>query len=213
MQRWHGMSAGSFVFVAIASIALGLSMSAPQTAAQDGVNEMTILLNEYEDSGVSGWAMLSAQEEGVTVQMAVEGDQVTGDHPTHIHTGTCDDFDPSPTFPLETVLLDPLSADGVSESNVTDVTLNELLSSEYVILVHKSMEELTNYFVCGDINQDNSIPGPPAGSAGSVGLAETGTGSALDAESASGWILRGSAVVALVLAMIAFQTRRRSLAR
>jgi hypothetical protein len=213
MQRWHGMSAGRFVFVAIASIALGLSMAAPQTAAQDDVNELTILLNEFEDSGVSGWAMLTAQEEGVTVQMAVEGDQVTGDHPTHIHTGTCEDFDPNPTFPLETVILDPLSADGVSQSNVTDVTLAELLASDYVVLVHKSMEELTNYFVCGNINQANAIPAPPAGSAGSVGLAETGTGSALDAESASGWILRGSAVVALALAAIALQMRRRSFAR
>jgi hypothetical protein len=209
MQFWYGKSLAKLGFVAIAAFALGLAAPSTQIAAQEDVNTITIALNEYQGSGVSGWATLTAADEGITVAMAVEGAQITGDHPTHIHTGTCENFDPSPTFPLTTIVLDPLSADGVSESSVPDVTLDELLGSDYVILVHKSMDELTNYFVCGEINQANAIV-PAAGAAGSVGMADTGTGSALDGRSTTDWLTYGLALTALLLAGVAFQLRRRS---
>ena len=138
------------------------------TAAQTD-EQLTIALNEYQDSGVSGWATLVPTEDGLRVEMAVEGEPVTGDHPTHVHTGTCENFDPNPTYPLTTVILDPLSADGLSATTVGEVTLEELLDDDFVILVHKSTSELTAYFVCGDINQSNAIPAPAAGAAVSDG--------------------------------------------
>ena len=119
-------------------------------AAQDG-DSIAIRLNEYKDSGVSGTATLTAAGGGTRVSMELTGDPLTGDHPTHIHTGTCDDFDPDPRYPLTTVILDEVSDEGVSDTTVEEVALDELLGADYVILVHKSAEELTNYFVCGDI--------------------------------------------------------------
>jgi hypothetical protein len=205
-----GRSFGRILTAAIILLSLAFVMPAASAGAQDNPDTITIALNEYQDSGVSGWATLTAAGQGIDVQMAVEGDQVTGDHPTHIHTGTCDNFDPSPTFPLTTIVLDPLSADGVSESSVPDVTLDELLSGDYVILVHKSKDELTNYFVCGDIKTSNAIAAPAAGAAGTVSMAETGTGSSLGPVSSDDWIVRISMLAALVLAYIAFQMRRRS---
>jgi hypothetical protein len=210
MQAWLGTKIGQFAPLVVSLAALAILTPAISVAAQDTPQTITIALNEYEDSGVSGWATLTAEGDGVAVQMAVEGDQVTGDHPTHIHTGTCDNFDPNPTFPLTTIVLDPLSADGVSETSVPDVSLDELLSSDYVILVHKSKDELTNYFVCGDIKTSNAIAAPAPGAAGSVGMADTGSGTAFEAASGENWFVRGSAIAALLLAGIAFHLRRRS---
>jgi hypothetical protein len=211
MQTWLGTKIGQFTPLAVSLVALAILMPAISVAAQNTPQTITIALNEYKDSGVSGWATLTAEGEGVAVQMAVEGDQVTGDHPTHIHTGTCENFDPSPTFPLTTIVLDPLSADGVSQTSVPDVSLDELLSSDYVILVHKSKDELTNYFVCGDIKTSNAIAAPAPGAAGSVGMADTGSGTTFEAASSESWLVRGSAIAALVLAGLAFQLRRRSM--
>jgi hypothetical protein len=210
MQAWLGTKIGQFAPLAISLVALAVLLPAISVAAQDTPQTITIALNEYEDSAVSGWATLTAEGDGVAVQLAVEGDQVTGDHPTHIHTGTCENFDPSPTFPLTTIVLDPLSADGVSETSVSDVTLDELLSGDYVILVHKSKDDLTDYFVCGEINTSNAIAAPAAGAAGTVSMADTGTGAADSAASSETWLVRCSAIAAILLAGLAFQLRRKS---
>ena len=121
--------------------------------------EITIPLNEYQNSGVSGTATLAADGRATRVAMELSGEQVTGNHPTYIHTGTCADFDPDPTYPLTAVILSDVSNAGVSETTVEDVRLRDLLASDYVILVHKSAEELTNYFVCGDIKSDSRTGG------------------------------------------------------
>jgi hypothetical protein len=130
-------------------------MLAAPAAAQDNLS-LTIPLNEYENSGVSGTATLEATEGGTHVEMSLRGEPLTGNHPTHIHTGTCADFDPDPTYPLTTVILSDVSDTGVSETTVEDVRLRDLLDADYVILVHKSAEELTNYFVCGDIKMSEA---------------------------------------------------------
>lgn len=122
--------------------------------SQDDSESITIDLNEVEESGVSGSATLTAKGDEVIVSSQIEGEMVTGDHPTHIHTGTCEDFDPDPTFPLNTVVLDPVDNEGVSETTVDAISLDELLRGDWVILVHKSAEELTTYLVCGDIKAD-----------------------------------------------------------
>jgi hypothetical protein len=210
MQRWLGTKLVQLVSLAVSLVAFASLVPAMTVAAQDTPETITIALAEYQDSGVSGWATLTAEGDGVAVQMAVEGDQVTGDQPTHIHTGTCENFDPNPTYPLTTIVLDPLSADGVSQTSVPDVSLDELLSGDYVILVHKSTDELTNYFVCGDIKTSNAISPPGPGAAGSVEMAGTGSGSAIGASASENWLLFGSAFAAFLLAGFAFQLRRKS---
>ena len=84
-----------------------------------------------------------------------------------------------------------MSDAGISETTVEDVRLRDLLASDYVILVHKSAEELTNYFVCGDIKADGGTggslsdaavvegtPGAEQGSASVNKAPRTGVGSA-----------------------------------
>jgi hypothetical protein len=210
MQRRHGMAIMWVTLTAVMSLGFAFLAPLTLTAAQDNPETITIALNEYKGSGVSGWATLTQDGSDLHVQMAVEGAAVTGNQPTHIHNGTCSDFDPNPLYPLTTFVLDPLSSDGVSESTVADVSLDDLLAGDYVILVHKSPEELTTYFVCGEIRTSNEISAPTAGAAGTVSMSATGSGSS----AGSGRDLAltiGLALLATIFAGISFLLRRRTL--
>ena len=149
VSRWF-VKRCRFASLAIVAV-FCLGWSAIPASAQS-VSRITIPLGEYEESGVSGMASLSAVGNYVGVSMTMSGKPVLGEHPAHIHTGTCENFDPNPIFPLATVVLGSVDGQGQSRSLVTDVSLRELRADDYVIVVHKSPEELTNYFVCGDIS-------------------------------------------------------------
>jgi hypothetical protein len=210
MQRRHSMTFARIAFTAVMSVGFAFLAPLTLTAAQDNPETITIALNEYKGSGVSGWATLTQDGSDLHVQMAVQGAAVTGNQPTHIHNGTCSDFDPNPLYPLTTFVLDPLSSDGVSESTVADVSLDDLLAGDYVILVHKSPEELTTYFICGEIKASNEIAAPTAGAAGTVSMSATGSGSS----AGSGRDLTltiGLALLAILFAGISFLLRRRTL--
>src|SRR5918996_3333137 len=82
-------------------------------------------------------------------------------HPAHIHEGTCDELDPNPAFPFSNVSGEFLNGDtptagdevGASEESLTvegstttvDVSLDDLLASNYAINVHESAENAANY--------------------------------------------------------------------
>lgn len=157
---------------ALATTILVTTWASGASALAQDVADLTIPLNEYEGSGVSGSATLSPDGETTGVAMELSGDRLTGDHPTHIHVGTCDDFDPDPTYPLTTVILDEVSEAGLSETEVDDVSLPELLDDDHVILVHKSAEELTTYFVCGDIKRGAETETETEDETGAGGAAE-----------------------------------------
>ena len=158
---WRG---GLLALVMVVAAALFL----PPAAAQDE-ESVTIPLNENENSGVSGTATLAAAGDGVRVSMELAGDPVTGDHPTHIHTGTCGEFDPEPLYPLTTVILDEVSDEGVSETTIDELSLDDLLADDYIILVHPSAEELYPEWVCGDIKADGGDGAEQAGVGGGAG--------------------------------------------
>ena len=142
-------------------------------ASAQSVSRITIPLGEYEESGVSGMASLAAVGNDVGVSMTMSGKPISGEHPAHIHTGTCENFDPNPIFPLTTVVLGWVDGEGGSRSLVKDISLRDLLADDYVILVHKSAEELTNYFVCGDISSAAlATVQTDSGSDGAVSIAE-----------------------------------------
>jgi hypothetical protein len=166
---WQRRSTVRWLALVLAGwMVIGAPLGTP-VAAQD--DALTIPLGEYDDSGVSGTATLEAADGSTHVAMMLQGEAVTGEHPTHIHTGTCDDFDPDPTYPLTTVLLADVSNAGVSDTMVEDVALRELLRDDYVILVHKSADELTTYFVCGDIKQVAAVDEIPVAGVGVADVA------------------------------------------
>jgi len=138
-------------------------------SAQDDSGPVTVTVNEVDGTNVSGNAILTPYGAQTTVDMTLEGAGIAGNHPTHIHTGTCSNFDPNPLFPLETVVLQSLDQSGKSVSTV-DVSVAELQSGDYVILVHKSPEELTTYLSCGEIPRlDGAAAGTTAQPAAATG--------------------------------------------
>ena len=108
--------------------------------------EVSIDLSEQNASGQSGTATLSPNDDG-TVHVSLEISNPPAEaQPAHIHQGTCAELDPTPAFPLESVV------NGTSESDV-DVSLQDLLDAVdgYAINVHKSDAEADVYVACGDI--------------------------------------------------------------
>jgi Cu/Zn superoxide dismutase len=106
--------------------------------------EVTLDLQEQNDSGITGTATLSPTSDGeVEVELEVDGSE-GGPHPAHIHKGSCADLDPDPAFPLEDVV------DGRSETTV-EVDIAELTADEYAINVHESPENAANYVACADV--------------------------------------------------------------
>ncbi|MEA2524583.1 MAG: hypothetical protein QOF73_1810 [Thermomicrobiales bacterium] len=125
------------VLLAVASFA----RVAPASAQEDSI---TIDLEELNDSGVSGTATLTDNGDGTTT-VSIQVDGATGDHPAHIHEGTCDDLNPNPEYPLNNV-----DADGVSETDV-EVALDDLLAEPHAVNLHLSADNVATYIACGNI--------------------------------------------------------------
>jgi hypothetical protein len=131
-------------FAAVLLVLAGMATFARTSGVAAQEDDLTIDLNELNDSGISGTATLTDNGDGTTtVSITVEG--ATGGHPAHIHEGTCDDLDPNPTYPLNAV-----DADGVSETDI-DVSLEDLLASPYAVNLHESDTNLGTYVACGEI--------------------------------------------------------------
>lgn len=118
--------------------------SEAEAQAVPEVRSLTIPLNELSSSGMSGEAVLTETDSGTHVSLMVDG--ASGDHPVHIHLGTCD------ALGEVAAALTDIDANGESETDV-ELTIDELTSSEYAINAHESVENIANYVACGDITE------------------------------------------------------------
>jgi hypothetical protein len=164
--------------------------------AQDSIE---IDLVEVDGSGVNGTAILTDEGDAVTVEIEVSGDAVVGGHPVHIHEGTCDNLDPAPAYPLADI-----DEDGLSETTVEGITLDDLLAGEFAINAHLSAEEIGVYVTCGNLSaggETGDDTGDDTGTGGDTTTTTpaTGVGSGLVASSTSS-LLIGLVALAGVLA-------------
>jgi hypothetical protein len=212
------------VWVAIAlAMTGGMAGVGGVATAQDekAGDRASVAFTELNDSGLSGTAELTARGERTNVSMRING--AVGEHPTHIHTGSCDDLDPNPKYPLNNVELNTTALVGMSDS-VVDVPLDEIISSDHLILIHRSPEELNTYYACGDVvadttsasvaedagggstrEADASTAGKPAEHA----LGKMGSGPMGEAGGRFGQA-GGFGFVAIALALVALTLRRRA---
>jgi len=106
---------------------------------------VALLLSAQNDSGESGTATISKDNEGIQVVVSLNGAPSSA-QPAHIHIGSCADLG-GVKYPLSNVL------SGSSETKV-DLSLDQLLSElPLAVNVHKSPEEIAVYVACGDITQ------------------------------------------------------------
>lgn len=130
----------------VALFALGIFAVSPAAAA-DG-DTLEVDLEALNDFDFNGTAVITEENGAITVEIAVEGVDVVGGHPVHIHLGTCNELDPNPTYPLADI-----DAEGFSTTPVEGVTLDDLLSGEddYAINAHVSATDIPTYTTCGNI--------------------------------------------------------------
>ncbi len=144
----------------VPALAVGLAaggLTATEGAAQQS---MTIQLNEENDSGVSGTAMLMPMGSGTQVEVQLQGSP-GGPHPIHIHRGNCGPtLDPTPLVNLTPV-------QNGSSVTMVELTADQIMAAAHAINVHKSREEASVYIACGDLSTGagpaETSPPPPVG--------------------------------------------------
>jgi hypothetical protein len=206
MQGTRSFGVARLGAVLLVLLAMASFVRVAPTAAQD--DSITIDLNELNDSGVSGTATLTDNGDGTTtVEITVDG--ATGDHPAHIHEGTCDDLDPNPLYPLTNV-----DADGLSTTDV-EVSLDDLLAEPFAINLHLSANNVATYIACGNIEAavggETATPTPTAtanGTGGETTTPSTGVGT-MAGTSGNLLLLAGLAAAAFALVGGGLVLRRR----
>lgn len=138
--------AGRLFAALVALFAMGIFAVSPASAA-DG-DTLEIDLEALNDFDFNGTAVVTEENGAITVEIEVEGDDVVGGHPVHIHLGTCNELDPNPTYSLADI-----DADGLSTTLVDGVTLDDLLNGEddYAINAHVSATDIPTYTTCGNL--------------------------------------------------------------
>ena len=131
----------SLLVVALATVALAACGGDDDEAGGDDV---TVELAEFDGSGQTGTATLTADGEQTRVVIAVDS-PLSDSQPAHIHEGTCDDLTPEPAYGLPNVTA------GSSDSTV-DVSLDTLTDGDYAINLHMSDDDLATYTSCGEID-------------------------------------------------------------
>jgi Cu/Zn superoxide dismutase len=134
----------SLVFGAtlLASLVLGGS------ALAKGEKSVQLDLTPSRDSGVSGKAVLTDVEDGVKVELSMQGLPEAGvKHINHIHGGgTCADDRAGKTAPVTIPLNAVVAKDdgtGSATTTIKDVTLDQLLGNDQhrFILLHAKVEQ------------------------------------------------------------------------
>jgi len=124
----------------------------------------TIALHEQNNSGQSGTAKITISEDETTATVEIHISGGSGvPQPAHIHAGSCANLDPTPLYPLNSVV-NGHSLTVLTEASATGMPSME--ASEFAINVHKSAAEASVYVACGDITEANVV---------TVGMPRTGS--------------------------------------
>ena len=142
---------------ALAVALLGVLMVVGSAAAQNTPASITITMNPQNNSGESGTATLTTNGDQTTVVLNLTG-APANPQPAHIHPGTCANLDPNPKYPLTSV------QNGQSTTNVP-VSLESLINGGFAINVHKSAQEVSVYYSCGNITLAGAQLAPQTGHA------------------------------------------------
>jgi LPXTG-motif cell wall-anchored protein len=113
----------------------------PTAAAQQ--RTVTVTLSQQSASGVTGTVTLTDIGNSQT-RVEVHITPTTGDHPAHIHMGSCANLDPTPEFPLTNV------QNGTS-TTVVNQALATIQGQQRAVNLHMSATDLATYIACGDI--------------------------------------------------------------
>ena len=122
-----------------------ISLTVGETVGEvSAVDPVTVNLLAQNESGQSGTATLTEENGQTTVTFALTGSPSGVSQPAHIHMGSCSELGAA-KYTLTSVV------DGLS-TTVLDKTIAELTAElPLAINVHKSAEEASVYYSCGNI--------------------------------------------------------------
>jgi len=152
------------LFVTLGSGAIAQSTNPANTGT------VTVTMNAQNGSGESGTATLTEKDGKLMVSLNLSNGTAEP-QPAHIHTGSCSNLDPKPTYPLTNVV------NGKSDTTL-DINMATLASGQYAVNVHKSAAEVSTYVSCGDIVNMAMTSGSSSGGSTeeSPGIPPTGGG-------------------------------------
>jgi len=115
-----------------------------EVSEQEAMKKVVVNLQEQNESGESGTATITEMEGGVKVAVSLVGVPEGVTQPVHIHVNSCVNI-AGVQYPLESLI------NGSSET-MLEVSMAELQAGlPLSVNVHKSVEEISVYVVCGDI--------------------------------------------------------------
>lgn len=138
-----------------------------QQAIEDGVDQLELTFEEFNDSGIDGTATLYDLDEETLIAIEIEGG---GDeHPAFILEGTCGNTEPSPVERLAAV-------DDTGESlSLIERSLADLIDEDdFVIDLRLSPDELGVLIACANI-EGTTVPATPVEDATSTPAADATT--------------------------------------
>ena len=119
---------------------------AAMTCAVAGAYPSNLKIRLYAQNrpGETGTATFEQIPGGVEIVVTMAGGQ-NGTQPIHIHTGTCANLNPVPTYTLTNIV------QGSSTTTIAGISLPDLLKGDYVIDVHEDSADIERYVACAAI--------------------------------------------------------------
>jgi hypothetical protein len=192
--------------------AIGTLRHTPEidAAAPDGSDasrHLTIQIRDHSDSGVSGKATLRENGGMTMVNVRMDGDATA--YPTHLHEGTCNDFEAMPGVPLAD------SVPGLTSRTLVEMSLDDLLAGSWVINVHHPEQQLESLLDPASVIACGEITGTPTQDeessdgdlSGQVKSPNTGVGSTI-ARHSSTRVTIALSVIAVVICGAGIALRR-----
>jgi Cu/Zn superoxide dismutase len=132
----------TFSLVALLAIS-SLPLSATAARAADNSGGKVFALDAQNGSGEHGTVALKPRGSKTVIEIHLVGAPASP-QPAHIHLGTCDKLDPTPKYPLTSLV------NGISETTV-DQPIAALTAGGMAVNVHKSADDLKDYVACGNL--------------------------------------------------------------
>jgi hypothetical protein len=126
--------------------AFALATIAAITGAVAGAYPSTLKLKLFAQNrpGETGTATFEQISGGVQIVVSMAGAQ-NGTQSIHIHTGTCGNLNPIPTYTLTNIVR------GSSTTTIAGINIGDLLKGKYVVDVHESSADIEKYVACAAI--------------------------------------------------------------